>query len=144
MQNSSQVIFLIFLIIAAIYDGKERSIPLWLLGGTAGCAIMAEILTREKSIWDMGLGMAVGCLLLLLEKVFQGELGRGDGLFFCVSGFLLGGKRNLLLLGGGILVCGIYSTFLLLFGAIANISVRRWKLPFLPFLLPAGIAVLLL
>lgn len=137
-------IFVIFLGIAAVYDWRERKIPVWLFAGAGVLTLLIMIWKEDRGIWDVILGFQVGILLFLISKIVRGAIGEGDGIFFCISGILLGVEKNLLLLGGGVFVCGLYSVFLVLFGVLAHISVRKWRLPFLTFLFPVGIGVMLL
>lgn len=144
MKTGYDWIFIIFLGIAAAYDMKTRKIPVWLfwLSAIAACGMM--VWSRDRDFWDVACGLAVGLGVLGLSKLFHGAIGEGDGIFFCISGILLGFQKNLCLLGGGIIVCGIYSACLILFGVFTKISVRTWKLPFLAFLVPVGVGVVVM
>lgn len=144
MKTAYDWIFIVLLGIAAVYDWKERKIPVWLFAVSGVVTLFIMIWKGDRGIWDVVLGFEVGMFLFLLSKLVRGAIGEGDGIFFCISGILLGVEKNLLLLSGGIFVCGLYSVFLVLFGILAHISVRKWKLPFLTFLFPVGIGVMLL
>ena len=133
MNTEYEWIFIVFLGIAALYDWKERNIPVRLFLVVAVISFAMLVWKRDREFWDLFWGLEVGVGLLIISKVVRGEIGTGDGLFFCVSGLLLGLEKNLLLLGGGIL---------LLFGILANISVKKWRLPFLTFLFPIGIGII--
>lgn len=141
MYTEYEWIFIVFLGISALYDWKERKIPMHLFCIAAVLSFAMLVWKRDREFWDLFWGLEVGVGLLIVSKAVKGEIGTGDGLFFCISGLLLGLEKNLLLLGGGILVCGLYSIFLLLFGILADISVKKWRLPFLTFLFPIGIGI---
>ncbi|MCI8454476.1 MAG: pilus assembly protein CpaA [Lachnospiraceae bacterium] len=91
----------------------------------AGMAVLAAILP--------------GLVLLTLGRLTCGGIGRGDGWFFVVSGFYLNLWENVWLLVSGLMLCGIYSLVLAVLLAAQGRSVRRLRLPFIPFLLPVGL-----
>ncbi len=94
--------------------------------------------------FDVALGMAVGGFLLLLSLITKEAVGAGDGCFFLVSGIYLGFSKNLLLLGGGLLLCLPVSLSLFLVGMRKGVNVRNICFPFLPFVFPVGIGVIML
>lgn len=97
-----------------------------------------------RHLWDLGLGAGVGGVLLALSYAAREAIGKGDGWFFVVSGMYLGVSRNLFLLAGGLGLCFLAGLALIVRGIIQGRSVRQLSLPFLPYLIPAGIGVMLL
>lgn len=156
--------FLVVLAVSAFQDYKEHKIRISLLlaFGTAGLVLRAAQLVLElfvlsgewgmgdlcgftvKRLLGLGAAMAVGGALLLLSAVTGEGIGKGDGWFFVMSGLYLGMKKNLLLLSGGLLFCFLVCCLLVMIGILKKRDVRRLRIPFLPFLLPAGIGVLFL
>lgn len=159
MQRSG---FIIFLFIGAFQDIKRHriNVGLFIISGSAGMALrflqmiaemglvnenIAHSLNLNVMWWHMGdtvMAMAVGCMLLLLS-VFTGEaIGKGDGWFFVVSGIYLGMIKNLVLLAGGLGLCFLVCMVLMVRGIITGKDLSGVRLPFLPFLIPAGIGVM--
>lgn len=156
--------FMLFLAAAAWQDLKERRIKIciFVIFGGAGAALRCIQIGLElgmicrrtdlacvgELIWahlsDTGLAVALGGGLLLLSAVTRGAVGRGDGWFFAVSGLYLGAVKNWLLLAGGLAGCFILCVILMIRGIAKGRSVRAMRLPFLPFLIPAGIGVMFL
>ncbi len=156
--------FLIFLAAASYQDFKDRRIhvSLFLAFGTAGAALRGIQIILElrsymsgdgmeaawiqagKCIRDMGMATVIGGALLALSAATGEAVGRGDGWFFVISGIYLDFARNLLLLCGGLIFCFLACAILFMRGVGRGRNVRHMRLPFLPFLLPAGIGVMFL
>ena len=154
--------FLIFLAAARYQDFKDRRIHvcLFLAFGTAGAAlrgiqIMLELrsympgdgmeaawIQAGKCMRDTGMAMVIGGALLALSAATGEAVGRGDGWFFVVSGIYLDFARNLLLLCGGLILCFLACAILFMRGVGSGRNVRHMRLPFLPFLVPAGMGVM--
>lgn len=156
--------FILFLVSAAWQDLRKRCIKtgtLMIFGG-GGIVLRCMQMVLEGSmmygladrsglrglLWghlrDLGLAMAVGGGLLLLSAVAGEAIGDGDGWFFVVTGLYLGAVRNMLLLAGGLGGCFLMCIALVLCAIIRGTSVRRMRLPFLPFLVLPGIGVMFL
>ena len=139
-----------FLIIAAVQDYRRKQIDLWvfvafglLLAGAKG---YLWFVSEEKFSWaDTAAGIGTGAVLLGLSAVSRGGVGMGDGGFFCVSGLALGFRRNFTLFGISILMCGVWSLFLLtktrISGQIYYGGLRNKTVPFIPFVLAASVCL---
>lgn len=135
--------FLVFLISAAWQDIRHRSISVWIywiFGGLAGLFLMTGV-----GMWEFEIAGAVmiGVVLLLVGRWSSWSIGAGDGWFFVIAGIYLGFWANLALLFYGLFLCGFYCLGMVVWGWIYRIDVRKMKIPFLPFLLPAGIWIIL-
>lgn len=146
-----KIVWFVFLGIAAWMDARTRQISVWLymLFGGIGLLSAAEALWNQKISGVSGYGglavsLGIGISLILLGQVTEGAIGAGDGLFFLVSGLYLTWQENLGLLYYGLLCCSMFGLGLILWGNWKGVSVRKQKLPFLPFLLFPGIWVLCL
>ncbi len=149
-----RLVFMMYLLTAAWQDLRRRAISTEVFAGfgVAGICLRAGqmlIECRGAGQWQMGLadtGLAllVGAGLLGLSAVSGQAVGAGDGLFFMVSAFYLGLRRNMVLLAGGLFLCFLFCGGLLLWGFARNVRVGDWRVPFLPFLVPVGIGVVLL
>ncbi len=76
------------------------------------------------------LGLATGLVLLLLGKLLKGQIGAGDGIILCITGFCLGFHDNLNLLFYGLTISAFVSLALLLLKRAG----RKDTIPFIPFL----------
>lgn len=138
-----------FMGVTAVVDIIRREIPGWmfLAGGIAGVAgrVASNMagMTGGVTIWQIAGGiaasMAVGIVLLAISYIVSGAIGAGDGWFFAVTGLYVPWNVNLGLLFYGLILCCIYGSILTVWGAVKGISVRKKKIPFLPFVAAAGI-----
>lgn len=156
--------FFMFLAVSAFQDYRVRRIriSLFVTFGIAGSVLRGIQLVLElgalsgnwgigdlwgfavKRLMGLGMAMAVGGALLVVSAVTREGIGMGDGWFFVVSGVFLGPGKNLLLLAGGLVLCFLVCSVLMVKGILTNQNIRRLSIPFLPFLLPAGIGVIFL
>lgn len=146
-----RLVFVLYLLTAAWQDLRSRTISteVFAVFGVAGLLLrggqlLAECRTAEQwsaGLTDTGLALLVGAGLLGLSVATGHAVGAGDGLFFMVSSFYLGLWQNLALLVGGLLLCFLFCSGLLLWGCARNIRVGAYRVPFLPFLVPVGIGL---
>ena len=151
--------FLMMLLIGAWQDMRNHRIKLSLIvisGAVVRCMyIMLEAAVRYQisvshlpfgfiagQFKDTAMAMAVGGGLLLLSRITNEAVGKGDGWFFLVSGIYLGAVKNLVLLAGGLGVCFLLSVVLMFKGILQGTDRGRLRIPLLPFLIPAGIGVM--
>lgn len=141
-----QILFWFYLAVAAWEDFRYRSIRLQVFAGfgIAGGVLRFGVLCLscslpgrwEAALADVGLAMLVGVGLLALSLMTRQAVGAGDGWFFVVSALYLGLWRNVMLFLGGLAACFIYCSALFIWGRLRCVSVRKRKVPFLPFLIP--------
>ena len=112
----SHAIFMTFLLAASWQDLRNKSVSIWLY---------------------LGYGAAV--VLLAAGRLTSGAIGSGDGMFFIVSGLYLSLNENIRLLLNGILWGGVFCLFLFLYGKKHGRNIHRMAVPFLPFLIPGWI-----
>lgn len=139
-----QVLFSMFLLAAACQDVRKKSVGLWVYI-IFGIAAAVMLITRAGSIpgWDRLWGIFIGLVLLVLGKVTEGAIGSGDGWFFAIAGCILGFKDSLRLLASGLLLCGLFSLVIYLRGRWIGKNTGKETVPFLPFLVPVWIWMLL-
>lgn len=159
------MIILLFLMSAAIFDWKTREIPVWIyiLGGTEAVLWRINSMTAFSEGWKIekwiiilhgntdGLsfleiagGAFIGVILLMLSKMTEGAVGPGDGMLFFITGIYLGFWKNVMLLWGSLLLCSCWGIGLLAVRQIKWTAGKRTEIPFLPFVLPVGIWILML
>lgn len=151
-------VFLVFLLAAAWQDfgTKQVSAEIFWLSGTAALvcqslsvlclAFMKEAGAEEAVLpfflnaWGSYLaGVLPGAALLVLSRLGCG-IGVGDGVFFLVSGLLLGLRHNLLFLCGTVLCCGLFGLGYYVWSRMrGNYKGGKTELPLLPFGVIPGI-----
>ena len=131
-------VFLMMLLAAAWQDYRTQSITNRMLLGF-GCVGSILCVFGGDSWCEVLTSCCVGVALLVLSYLSGGGIGEGDGWFFVVSGIFLTWKENLLLLLTGISLCFIWSLPMAVRSVIQRGKGRNCGIPFLPFLLPAGI-----
>lgn len=156
--------FLLTLSVGAWQDLRNHRIKLSLIviSGTAGAVLRCMYIVLDaaiiygdfgyqmciglvtEQIKDTVMAMAVGGGLLLSSRLTDEAVGKGDGWFFLISGIYLGAVKNLVLLAGGLGVCFLLSMVLLFHGIIQGTDRGKLRIPLLPFLIPAGIGVMLI
>lgn len=136
--------YTIYLLTASWQDLKNHKISVWLY------ALFGAVGLVENYIWnEIGWGAAVaalfpGLILLMLTKCTGGAVGAGDGWFFLASAPYLGFWNTTALLFYGLLFCSACCLGLIVWGVTSGMNVRKMRLPFLPFLIPAWCCVMLL
>ena len=135
-----ELLFFVILLWVSHQDWKQKSITqrsLWLTG-ILGIGVS---LVWKRSLVQILLSSGIGLALLLLSKYTNGGIGEGDGWFFTVSGLYISWQDNLQLFLSGLLLC--FGVCLIVFGrSVLQKQTQKITLPFLPFLLPAGIEMI--
>lgn len=132
------LVFLSFLLAAAWQDYREKSVSVLLY---AGYGLAACVIRLANAAWNPMVlcGLGVGGVMLLLGRLTQGAIGSGDGWFFIIGDLYLSVPETILLLLNGLAFCGIFCLILIVCGKIRGRSMRGVTVPFLPFLVPAWI-----
>lgn len=142
-KSINEVVFGIFLFTAAWQDGKTKSINMWLFGA-AGAAGLALSLLQGTFGMDRMFSCLPGGGLLLLSRFTDEAIGAGDGFFFIVSGLFLNALMNLELMIYGIFLNGAVCAAIYLYNRMRGRDVRKKTIPFLPFLVPVWIGLVML
>ena len=100
----------------------------WIAVGVAGA--LSSLFWTDVSAWDSVLGMIPGSSLLILSKLTEGKLGRGDGLYLIILGGCFGIRSGCLTLFSGIFLAALFSAAGIFSGRIHFKS----RLPLIPFL----------
>lgn len=137
------VVYLWVLVYAVWQDLRYRSLGrgFLLIAGMAGWLLRMSCGGEWHTVI---LSSTVGAALLGLSYLTDGGIGEGDGWFFVITGFFLSPAENVLLFLSGVAFCSIYSLTLTAAAVIGGGSVRKKKLPFLPYVLPVGLWLALL
>ncbi len=142
-ESINNIIFGVFLLAAAWEDGREKAVSVWLFqaAGMAGLilALLQGDIGRERLLSCM-----IGAGLLLLSRLTGESIGMGDGCFFVISGLFLRAGMNLKLLICGIFLNGIVCGGIYLWGWLRGQDYKKKTVPFLPFLVPVWIGLVML
>ena len=99
-----QIILGLFLGLCSIEDLHSRKMHTVLLLAGSIAGVLCHLIFRQRSIWEVLGGLAVGVGVLLLSRLTDGRIGDGDGLLLMATGTFLGFVRNLALLWGAVLL----------------------------------------
>lgn len=159
------MLFLLFLLTAAISDWKTREIPAWIyiLGGMEAVLWRISSTTDFSKQWEneawivllhgnadslsfleIAGGALIGVVLLIFSKVTKGAVGAGDGMLFFITGIYLGFWKNAMLLWGSLLLCSCWGIGLLAVRQIKWPAGKKIEIPLLPFVLPVGMWLIML
>lgn len=143
-------VWFVFLCIAAGIDLWKQNIPAYLFGiaGVAGvmgiaaeAAVMGSWTGAMMVVADVAASVAIGLVLLFVSRMTAGGLGAGDAWFFLVTGLYLPWRENLSLLCYSGCFSSLYGIGVLAWGWRRQSSVRRIKIPFLPFVWMAAMVL---
>lgn len=125
--------------VAAYRDWKERQIPVSLPMAAAAAGVLLQLLYQQNTVKDILLGVAVGVVISIISWFSQGAIGLGDGIMLIVSGIYLGFWKNVEVLFYALTCVGAAALFML----VIMKRERKYRIPFLPFLMFAYILQLM-
>lgn len=134
-----KVILIIWLFVCSIQDIIKQEISLGILLVGFVLLFTISLIQGKLLIWDRIWGLALGMLLILLNKVTRGQIGIGDGLVLSITGVSLGFYINSLLIAYGLLCAAIFS---IIYMFIKKVS-KKNTIPFIPFIFIVLLGVLL-
>jgi leader peptidase (prepilin peptidase)/N-methyltransferase len=143
LESINKILFGVFLLAAAWEDGREKAVSVWLFQAAGIAGAILAFLQGDIGVERL-LSCMVGVGLLLLSRLTGEAIGMGDGWFFVVSGLFLRARLNLKLLFYGIFVNGIICGGIYLWGRLRGRDVKKKPVPFLPFLVPVWIGLVIL
>lgn len=141
--NGIQMVFLTFLAAAAWQDLHKKSVSVWLYLGYGFAGTVLRLCLGGLEFLSLG-GMLIGAAILFISRLAEGRIGSGDGWFFVVCGLYLNFFDTLRLFLYGVLWSGLFCLFILLYGRRCGKSMLGVQMPFLPFLIPAWIVMVIL
>lgn len=128
------------LAICSAEDIRKKKVCINLVFAFGIIGIFFHMIWQQYTIQNLLAGMAVGVLLLIFSVISGGKVGTGDGIILIVTGVYLGAKQNIELFFTGLLLCGIWAVYLLVFQKRS----REEEIPFVPFLLAAYMGMLVI
>lgn len=122
-------LWLSFLLIAAVFDRRTKSVPGWLMCygavmSVAGCFFSGISWTQR------GIGIGVGILFCIFSAFGKQAVGWCDSLIILMMGISLGADWTLLFLGIALALVMVAAIYLF----VRNKVGRKDTLPFCPFL----------
>lgn len=138
-----EMLFLIFLAVAAWQDMRDKEIDAWLYVVFGGLIWFGKLcFDGPVELWREAVNAVPGIALVLLSRLSGGAVGEGDGWFFVVAGVALGVWNAVALFFMSLFLCCLWCAGMVVWGWRRRISVRRKTVPFLPFVLPAVLWIL--
>lgn len=127
------------LAVSAYRDCREKQVYVYsmLITGIAG--LLLHLLYHERMLADLLAGAGIGAAVILFAYMTKECIGTGDGAVLTVTGIFLGFWANLQLFMTALFLAGITALILL----ITKKKGRRYRLPFVPFLLAAYLVQLI-
>ena len=125
------ILILLMLAAAAEEDVKTGKIRLILPAAVAMLCLPLQLATGAFRIGEAALGAGAGIVLLLLGYASSQAIGYGDGIILTVTGCILGGMFNFLLVLSSLLISALYSMIML---ALKR-KRKADQIPFIPFVL---------
>lgn len=121
------------LTISAYQDCREKQVYLYsmLITGIAG--LLMHLLYHERTLTDLLAGAGIGAAVILFACMTRECIGIGDGAALMATGIFLGFWQNLQLFVTALFMSGFVALILL----ITKKKGRKYRLPFVPFLLAA-------
>lgn len=141
-EQMNRIFFGIFLLAAAWEDGRRKSISIQLFISAGAAGIILCLLQREDLISRLT-GCLVGLALLVVSRLTNESVGTGDGCFFIISGLFFPVLFNLKLLVYGLSLCGIFCSLFFLINRVNGVDVGKEKIPFIPFLVPVWLIMVI-
>src|SRR5699024_9094165 len=112
-----KIVLLIWLFLCSWQDLSRQEINLVLIGVGFISLFILSLIEGELHLWERAIGVSLGMILILLNKITRGQIGLGDGLILSVTGISMGYYINSILL--------VYSLFIAAIFSILYISIKR-------------------
>jgi len=132
------ILLAVIMVICAAVDIKKKEIPIWAFITLGIIALIDGIFCKEYELYQMAAGVMPGLLLLGLAKITEQSIGYGDGIVLAEIGCMEGAGGSTIILSGALALAGIFSLGMLVVKKVD----KRYKIPFIPFLTAAYLAVL--
>lgn len=151
--------FILYVTACAWQDGRKRAVSGWLflfffvhfaMSQVCQGMLAADMqqfpasfwyrgMLRSTSVWQCIGGSLIGLALLVVNRITEGGIGEGDGIFFLITGIYLGFWKTFFLLAASLFLCSIVGLGYVACGRLTGKGNKKKKLPFLVFTFPVGI-----
>ncbi len=126
------------LFLIALQDMKRKDISISMLLVLGILAVVFHMIYEKRSIYDMLLGAAIGCVLMALSLISGGKIGMGDGVLITMTGLWWGFWDNLMMLFLSTALMGATGIILI----IAGKKNKDDEIPYAPYLFFTAVAAL--
>ena len=126
------------MLICTLMDIKKKEISIWLFMIFGITTIFGCIVCAEQKGYLLAAGIIPGILLAVLAKITEQSIGYGDGIILAEIGLLTGIGKCMLILAVALALAGIFSLGIVVIKKVD----KRYKIPFVPFLTIAYLAVI--
>ena len=130
----------IVLIIEAVTDFRKKEINIPASVILVFAAFGMYFLGKDISATNAIIGFAEGLILILVSVVTKGQIGIGDGILLASCGLMLGGRDNMVMFFFACLSSAIVSALMM----IIKKADKKTKIPFVPFMIPGFLVMVLL
>lgn len=135
----SELLTFFLIVVESVSDIRKREIKISYVIAISIVGIVMSLFGAKENIVSMLLGVSIGVFIYVLSIITSGGVGRGDAFMLCATGTLLGFEKNLILFLSSLLLCALFSAFLL----VAFKADKNQKLPFIPFMIPGFVMLVL-
>ena len=126
------------MVVCTIADIKKKEISVWLFGFLGLIVIMGCFVPEIPKWYIPAAGVIPGILLIILAKITEQSIGYGDGIILAEIGLITGVGRCMLILATALALAGIFSLVILVIKRVD----KKYRIPFVPFLTMAYVAVM--
>lgn len=128
------------MLVCTIVDIKKKEISIWLFGLLGIIVIIGYIALGNQKGYMLAAGVIPGALLIVLAKITEQSIGYGDGIILAEIGIVTGVGKCMLILAVALAIAGVFSLGIVIIKKVD----KKYKIPFIPFLTMAYLAVLCL
>lgn len=138
--DNTVIVLVLYLIVCALMDIKEKKIPagvlyIGLIVATVNFLVL--LFCRERTIPDMILPILPGLSLVVFSKLSKGLMGEADGVILIIAGLFLTLLQTVLVLSFSFFFAFLAACILL----FINKAGKKSQLPFIPFICISTILV---
>lgn len=138
IKTAVYVIVGIIMLICTLADIKKKEISIWLFVVLGIATIFGCIACAEQKGYMLAAGIIPGILLAILARITEESIGYGDGIILAEIGLLTGAGKCMLILAIALAMAGVFSLGIVIIKKVD----KRYKIPFVPFLTAAYLAVI--
>ncbi len=124
-------LLVIFLSICAVTDWKTKQVSLPVIISFGAVGVVCYIIARPTGLIDEFLGLLLGLIFIALAVLTEGKVGLGDALLIVVTGIYLGGRENMSMVMGAMLMAALAGAVKLMLKK----AKRNTEMAFVPFIL---------
>jgi len=141
-----KVVLVIFVLVCAYVDYKSHKVDAGIFFLTALMGIIGYIwmvITGKEILYlRIAIGLGGAGIIWLIAYLTKEQIGYGDAAFFTITGLIMG-CRNVLVIGGSIVIAAVVSIVMVTVALITKKGIANTRIPMLPLAGIAAISVML-